>query len=128
MDTIEEEQHFLLQKGLQLIVDGVKPYAVRRILENYILSDNRRGKELLVRCLILEGIAGTGIEALEAGQPLTAIAEAVFARAVETDKLDLWSDMLELLAMAVKDPALPALIDSPKLDLAQMTELMLDMR
>ena len=53
-------------------------------------------------------------------------AEAVFARAVETDKLDLWSDMLELLAMAVKDPALPALIDSPKLDLAQMTELMLD--
>jgi F-type H+-transporting ATPase subunit delta len=50
----------------------------------------------------------------------------VFARAVETDKLELWSDMLELLAMVVRDPALPALIDSPKLDLAQMTELMLD--
>jgi flagellar motor component MotA len=58
VDTIEEEQHFLLQKGLQLIVDGVKPDAVRRILENYILSDNCRGKELLVRCLILEEIAG----------------------------------------------------------------------
>lgn len=53
-------------------------------------------------------------------------ADAVFARAVETDKLDLWSDMLELLALAAKDPGLSGLIASPKLDLAQMTELMLD--
>lgn len=53
-------------------------------------------------------------------------AEAVFARAVETDKLDLWSDMLELLAMAARDPALSGLIASPKLDKPQMTELMLD--
>jgi hypothetical protein len=58
VDTIEGEQHFLLQKGLQLIVDGVKPEVVRRILENYILSDNCSGRELLTRCLILEGIAG----------------------------------------------------------------------
>lgn len=58
VDTIEGEQHFLLQKGLQLIVDGVKPEVVRRILENYILSDNCSGRELLIRCLILEGIAG----------------------------------------------------------------------
>lgn len=58
VDTIEGDQHFLLRKGLQLIVDGVKPDAVRRILENYILSDNCRGRELLARCLILEGIAG----------------------------------------------------------------------
>ena len=53
-------------------------------------------------------------------------AEAVFARAVETDKLDLWSDMLSLLATAAQDPALSGLIASPKLDKAQMTELMLD--
>ena len=53
-------------------------------------------------------------------------AEAVFSRAVETDKLDLWSDMLELLATAVRDPALSGLIASPKLDLGQMTDLMLD--
>ena len=53
-------------------------------------------------------------------------AEAVFARAVETDKLELWSDMLELLAMAAQDPALSGLIASPKLDKSQMTELMLD--
>ena len=43
-------------------------------------------------------------------------AEAVFARAVETDTLDLWSDMLGLLAMAAMDPALSGLIASPKLD------------
>jgi len=53
-------------------------------------------------------------------------AEAAFARAVETDKLDLWSDILDLLAAATKDPALSGLIASPKLDKAQMTELMLD--
>ena len=53
-------------------------------------------------------------------------AEAVFARAVETDKLDLWSDMLDLLAVAARDPALSGLVASPKLDRAQMTELMLD--
>jgi len=58
VDTIEGDKHFLLIKGLHLIVDGVKPEAVRRILENYILSDNCRGKELLVRCLIVEGITG----------------------------------------------------------------------
>lgn len=53
-------------------------------------------------------------------------AEAVFARAVQTDKLDLWSDMLELLAAAARDPALSGLIASPKLDRSQMTELMLE--
>ncbi len=53
-------------------------------------------------------------------------AEAIFVRAVETDKLDLWSDMLELLALAAKDPALSGLIASPKLDKSQMAELMLD--
>ncbi len=53
-------------------------------------------------------------------------ADAIYARAVETDKLDLWSDMLELLASAALDPALAGLIASPKLDMAQMTELMLD--
>ncbi|MGD1983504.1 MAG: F0F1 ATP synthase subunit delta [Chromatiaceae bacterium] len=53
-------------------------------------------------------------------------AEAVFDRAVATDKLDLWSDMLALLSTVVRDPALSGLIASPKLDRSQMTELMLD--
>jgi F-type H+-transporting ATPase subunit delta len=53
-------------------------------------------------------------------------AEAIFLRGVETGTLDLWSDMLGLLAAAARDPALSGLIASPKLDKAQMTELMLD--
>jgi len=53
-------------------------------------------------------------------------AEAVFQRAVETDKLDLWSDMLGLLGAMVKDPALSGLIVNPKLTTAQKTELMLE--
>ena len=53
-------------------------------------------------------------------------AEAVFQRAVETDKLDLWSDMLGLLGASVKNPALSGLIANPKLTTEQKTELMLE--
>lgn len=53
---IEETRSFLLKKGIQLIVDGVKPRTVRTILEFYILTGDYRGKELLERCLILEGV------------------------------------------------------------------------
>lgn len=53
-------------------------------------------------------------------------AEAVFQRAAETGKLDLWSEMLEFLAAAVRDPALSGLIASPKLDRSQMAELVLE--
>lgn len=53
-------------------------------------------------------------------------AEAVFQRALESDKLDLWSDMLGLLGTAVADPALSGLLANPKLTIAQKTELMLE--
>lgn len=53
-------------------------------------------------------------------------AEAVFSRALETDKLDLWSDMLGLLATAAADPALSGLLVNPRLTAAQKTELMLE--
>ena len=53
-------------------------------------------------------------------------AEALFQRAVETEKLDLWSDMLGLLSAAVKDPALSGLLANPKLTMAQKAELMLE--
>ena len=53
-------------------------------------------------------------------------AEAVFQRAVETDKLDLWSDMLGLLGAAAKDPGLSGLLANPRLTTAQKTELMLE--
>lgn len=53
-------------------------------------------------------------------------AEAVFQRAVDSGKLDLWSDMLALLAAVARDPAMVGLIASPKLDRDQMAELMLE--
>jgi flagellar motor component MotA len=52
----EETSSFLLSKGIQLATDGAKPEVVRSVLEFYILSGNYVGKELLERCLILEGV------------------------------------------------------------------------
>lgn len=56
IQTAEESTSFLLKKGLQLVVDGVAPQIVRNVLENYILSGDFRGKALLERCIILEGV------------------------------------------------------------------------
>jgi hypothetical protein len=53
----ENNSSFLLRKGLQLVVDGVNPQVTREVLESYILSGDYRGKELLERCIILEGVA-----------------------------------------------------------------------
>lgn len=53
-------------------------------------------------------------------------AEAVFDRAVETDKLDLWSEMLNFLAQVGKDPNIVGLATHPDIDPATLTELMLD--
>jgi len=53
-------------------------------------------------------------------------AEAAFSRAAETDKLDLWSDMLALLAAVSRDPAMTGLIASPKLDRRRKSDLLLE--
>lgn len=53
-------------------------------------------------------------------------AEAVYQRAVETDKLDLWSGMLELLGAAVANPTLSDALANPELSRAQKAELMLE--
>jgi FliG C-terminal domain len=53
----EESSSFLLNKGLQLVVDGVTPQIVRNVLESYILAGDFEGKALLERCIILEGVA-----------------------------------------------------------------------
>ncbi|MEJ2099241.1 MAG: FliG C-terminal domain-containing protein [Desulfobacterales bacterium] len=52
----EETSHFLLRKGLQLVLEGVNPEIVGKTLQNYILSGRYQGKELLERCLIMEGV------------------------------------------------------------------------
>lgn len=57
IQVAEESSSFLLNKGLQLVVDGVAPQVVRSVLESYILSGDFKGKALLERCIILEGVA-----------------------------------------------------------------------
>ena len=47
---------FLLRKGLQLVLEGVQPSLVKTTLEYYILSGSYTGKDLLQRCIILEGV------------------------------------------------------------------------
>jgi hypothetical protein len=54
----EESPSFLLGKGLQLALDGVKSHTARMILELYIFTGDYTGKELLERCIILEGVMG----------------------------------------------------------------------
>ena len=54
----EESALFLLRKGLQLALDGVKSHTARTILELYIFTGDYKGKDLLQRCIILEGVMG----------------------------------------------------------------------
>ncbi len=57
IQVAEETSSFLLKKGLQLVVDGVAPQLLRNVMESYIVSGDYEGKELIERCLILEGVA-----------------------------------------------------------------------
>ena len=52
----EDTSHFLLHKGLQLVLEGVNPQMVKQALHYYILAGKYRGKELLERCIITEGV------------------------------------------------------------------------
>jgi hypothetical protein len=52
----DETSHFLLRKGLQLVLEGVNPPMVEKTLQHYILSGKYHGKELLTRCIIMEGV------------------------------------------------------------------------
>jgi F-type H+-transporting ATPase subunit delta len=53
-------------------------------------------------------------------------AEAVFGRAQETDKLDLWSEMLGLLSAVVASPEVSVLIDNPSLSRDRVQGLILE--
>jgi F-type H+-transporting ATPase subunit delta len=53
-------------------------------------------------------------------------AEAVFAHAKEQDKLALWSEMLEFLAIVVNDTAMMSVIVNPAFDEKSLTALLLD--
>lgn len=53
IDIVESE---FFKKSIQLLIDGVEPEALKEILLNYTLCGDHRGKELLIRVLIIEGI------------------------------------------------------------------------
>jgi F-type H+-transporting ATPase subunit delta len=53
-------------------------------------------------------------------------AEAILARANESGKLDVWSEMLAFLNAVVHDPMMLGLIDNPKVGRARLTELLLE--
>jgi len=57
IQVAEQKSSFLLRKGLQLVVDGVNPQVVRDVMGNYIRSGDYTGKDLLERCIILEGVS-----------------------------------------------------------------------
>lgn len=56
IESIENCPIPFMKKGLQLIVDGEKPHTVREILEIAIMAGGSRGRDLLERCIILEGL------------------------------------------------------------------------
>lgn len=53
-------------------------------------------------------------------------AEAAFGRAVETDKLGVWEEMLGLLAAVVADVRIAGLVANPRMDGGRLAELMLE--
>ncbi len=53
---IDRVQPEFFKKSIQLLIDGIEPESIREILLNYALCGNSRGKDLLIRILILEGI------------------------------------------------------------------------
>ena len=52
----DQTSHFLLRKGLHMVLEGVNPQMVEKTLQYYVLSGKYRGKELLTRCIIMEGV------------------------------------------------------------------------
>jgi F-type H+-transporting ATPase subunit delta len=53
-------------------------------------------------------------------------AEAVFAQAEESGKLDIWSEMLSFLTQVVTDPAVAPIIGNPLIDRQSLTDLLLE--
>ena len=87
IETIETCPNRFLQKGLQLIVDGEKPHAVREILEISIMAGGFRGRELLERCIILEGLMGiqAGLNPKSIRELLLSFLREEVARSYETE-------------------------------------------
>nr|WP_221226860.1 helix-turn-helix domain-containing protein [Paenibacillus baekrokdamisoli] len=53
IDMLQSE---IFKKSLQLLIDGIESESLREILLNYALCGGYKGKDLLIRILIIEGI------------------------------------------------------------------------
>ena len=55
-DELDSNLPYLMRTGLHLIIDGAEPALVDKLLTNYICSSTLKGKALLKRLIIREGI------------------------------------------------------------------------
>jgi len=53
IDVVQPE---IFKKSIQMLIDGIEPESLREILMNYTLCGGYKGKELLIRMLIIESI------------------------------------------------------------------------
>ena len=53
-------------------------------------------------------------------------AEAVFARAKESDSLDQWSETLAYMGAVMSDPAMSGVIGNPNVEKSQLTDLVIE--
>jgi len=53
IDIVQPE---IFKKSIQMLIDGIEPEYIKEILMNYTLCGGYKGKELLIRILIIEGI------------------------------------------------------------------------
>jgi hypothetical protein len=122
----EKSSSFLLRKGLALVVDGVNPQVTREVLESYILSGDYSGKELLERCITLEGVAAIqkGLHPKVAKEFLLSFlgeeSYAIFEKEFEDqnkDTLEMYLQSLEdATASSSKEPRLDNIISRLKND------------
>ncbi len=54
--AIDEVQPEFFKKSVQMLIDGIEPESIKTILLNYALCGGYKGKKLLVRIVIMEGI------------------------------------------------------------------------
>jgi hypothetical protein len=110
----EEGSSFLLRKGLQLALDGVKSQTARTILELYIFTGDYTGKDLLERCIVLEGVIGImeGIHPKLLNELLLSfLGEAGHAmfreefEAIEKEKLAAYTKKIEKISATTKSSA-----------------------
>ncbi|MCU0601957.1 MAG: hypothetical protein MUC33_04725 [Desulfobacterales bacterium] len=115
IETIEACPNRFLKKGLQLIVDGEKPHTVREILEISIMAGGFRGRELLERCIILEGLMGiqAGLNPKSIQELLLSFIGEEVARTYETEFGDGGGGNLDRFLKNLEQSQPPSAAQSP---------------